>query len=165
MPVPSHMRKAAAANDIFQLIITTKAITGKVSGKILQKLFCMIAAPAGLVIIQPNWRQLIISGAIQPHIRLGLCRFPCLLQYLAWCFICMDNVSFQQMPVKLFIHRLHIIYAAFDNPVCQRQAVFSLLPAGKEGYCSHIFDTSHKQLWMGMQGCASVRGLVFRPRR
>lgn len=43
----------------------------------------MISAPAGLVIIQTDRRQFIISGAIQPHIGLGLCRFPFLLQYLA----------------------------------------------------------------------------------
>ena len=53
------------------------------------------------------------------HIGLGLCRFPFFLQYLAGCFICMDHVPLQQMLVKLFIHRLHIIYAAFDDPVSQ----------------------------------------------
>ena len=79
----------------------------------------MISAPAGLIIIQTDRRQPVISGAIQPHIGLGLCRFPFLLQYLAGCFICMDDVPLQQMPVKLFIHRLHIIYAAFDDPVSQ----------------------------------------------
>ena len=31
----------------------------------------------------------------------------------------MDDVPLQQMPVKLFIHRLHIIHAAFDDPVGQ----------------------------------------------
>ena len=31
----------------------------------------------------------------------------------------MDDVPLQQMLVKLFIHRLHIIYAAFDDPVSQ----------------------------------------------
>ena len=45
--------------------------------------------------------------------------FSLLLQYLAGCFICMDNVPLQQMLVKLFIHRLHIVYAAFDDPVSQ----------------------------------------------
>ena len=31
----------------------------------------------------------------------------------------MDNVPFQQMLVKPFIHRFHIIHAAFDDPVGQ----------------------------------------------
>ena len=68
--------KAAAADDILQLIITAKAITGKVPGKTFQEFFRMISAPAGLVIIQADRRQPVISGSIQPHIRLGLCRFP-----------------------------------------------------------------------------------------
>ena len=119
MPVPSHMGKAAAADDILQLIVTAEAIAGKVSGKPFQEFLRMISAPAGLVIIQADRRQPVISGSIQPHIRLGLRRFPVLLQYLAGCFICMDNVPLQQMLVKPFIHRLHIIHAAFDDPVGQ----------------------------------------------
>ncbi len=71
MPVPSHMGKAAAADDILQLIVTAEAITGKVSGKPFQEFLRMISAPAGLVIIQADRRQPVISGSIQPHIRLG----------------------------------------------------------------------------------------------
>lgn len=95
------MGKATAAGDIFQLIITGKAIARKVSRKPFQEFFRMISAPAGLVIIQADWRQPVVSGAIQPHIGLGLCRFPFFLQYLAGCFICMDDVPLQQMLVKL----------------------------------------------------------------
>ena len=62
MPVPSHMGKAATADDIFQLIVTAEAIAGKVSGKPFQEFFRMISAPAGLVIIQTDRRQPIISG-------------------------------------------------------------------------------------------------------
>ena len=76
MPVPSHMGKAAAADDILQFIVTAEAIAGKVPGESFQEFFRMISAPAGLVIIQTDRRQPIISGAIQPHIGLGLCRFP-----------------------------------------------------------------------------------------
>lgn len=86
------MGKAAAADDILQLIVTVEAITGKVPGESFQEFFRMISAPAGLVIIQTDRRQPVISGAIQSHIGLGLCRFPFLLQYLAGCFICMDDV-------------------------------------------------------------------------
>ena len=113
------MGKAAAADDILQLIVTAEAITGKVSGKPFQEFLRMISAPAGLVIIQADRWQPVISGAIQPHIGLGLCRFPFFFQYLAGCFIRMDNVPLQQMLVKSFIHRLHIIHAAFDDPVGQ----------------------------------------------
>ena len=97
------MGKTAAADDILQFIVTTEAITGKVPGESFQEFFRMVSAPAGLIIIQTDRRQPVISGAIQPHIGLGLCRFPFLLQYLAGCFICMDDVPLQQMPVKLFM--------------------------------------------------------------
>ena len=60
MPVPSHVGKAAAADDILQLIITAKTIAGKVSGKPFQEFFRMISATAGLVIIQTDRRQIII---------------------------------------------------------------------------------------------------------
>ena len=119
MPVPSHMGKAAAADDILQLIVTAEAITGKVPGESFQEFFRMVSAPAGLIIIQTDRRQPVISGAIQLYIGLGLCRFPFLLQYLAGYFICMDDIPLQQMLVQLFIHRLHIIYAVFDDPVSQ----------------------------------------------
>lgn len=117
----------------------------------------MISAPAGLVIIQTDRRQPVISGAIQLYIGLGLCRFPFLLQYLAGHFICMDDIPLQQMLVQLFIHRLHIIYAAFDDPVSQcrpGKLHSSLSPGGKAGRCSHISGTSRKQPWTGMRGCA-----------
>ena len=107
----------------------------------------MISAPAGLVIIQTDRRQPVISGAIQLYIGLGLCRFPFLLQYLAGYFICMDDIPLQQMLVQLFIHRLHIIYAAFDDPVSQcrpGKLHSSLSPGGKAGRCSHISGTSRK---------------------
>ena len=84
-----------------------------------RKFFRMVSAPAGLIIIQTDRRQPVIPRAIQPHVGLGLRRFPFLFQYLAGCFICMDHIHFQQMLVKPFIHRLHIIYAAFDDPVRQ----------------------------------------------
>ena len=55
----------------FQLIISAKVITGKVSGKAFQEFFRMISAPpAGLVIIQAEGRQSVISVSIHPHIRL-----------------------------------------------------------------------------------------------
>ena len=119
MPVPSHMGKAAAADDILQLIVTAEAITGKVPGESFQEFFRMVSAPAGLIIIQTDRRQPVISGAIQPHIELELYCFPFLLQYLARCFICMNDVPLQQILVKLLIHRLHVFYVAFDDPIRQ----------------------------------------------
>ena len=72
------MGKAATADDILQLIVTAEAIAGKVSGKPFQEFFRMISASAGLVIIQTDRRQPVISRAIQLHIGLGLCRFSLL---------------------------------------------------------------------------------------
>ena len=79
----------------------------------------MVPAPAGLVIIQADWRQPVVPGSIQPHVGLGLCCFPVLLQHLAGRFIRMDDIPLQQMFMKPFIYRLHVVQAAFDDPVGQ----------------------------------------------
>lgn len=115
------MGKAAASGNIFQLIVTAEAIAGKVPGKSFQECFRMVSAPAGLVIIQADWRQPVFSGSIQPHVGPGLCCFPVLLQHLAGRFIRMDDIPFQQMFMKSFIYRRHVVQAALDDPVGQRR--------------------------------------------
>ena len=97
------MRKTAAADDLFQLIITAEPITGQISGKIFQEFFCMTASPAGLIVIQSDRRQPVVSRAIQLHIGSGLCRFSLLLQHLAGRLVRMDDSPLQQMFVKPFI--------------------------------------------------------------
>ena len=113
------MGKAAAAGHILQPVIALEPIAGKVSGKPFQKFLRVVSSPAGLVVIQADRRQPVVPGAIQPHIGPGLCRFPILLQHLAGRFVRMDDSPLQQMFVKPFIYRLHVIHAAFDDPVGQ----------------------------------------------
>ena len=60
MPAPPHMGKADAADDILSFIVTAEAITGKVPRESFQEFFCMISAPAGLIIIQTDRRQPIV---------------------------------------------------------------------------------------------------------
>lgn len=81
----------------------------------------MVPAPAGLVIIQADRRQPVVSGSIQPHVGFGLCCFPVLLQHLSGRFIRMDDIPFQQMFMKSFIYRRHVVQAALDDPVGQRR--------------------------------------------
>ena len=143
------MGKAAAAGHILQPVIALEPIAGKVSGKPFQKFLRVVSSPAGLVVIQADQRQPIVPGAIQPHIGPGLCRFPILLQHLAGRFVRMDDSPLQQMFVKPFIYRLHVIHAAFDDPVgqCRPPQLYAhllpvrLLPVKRDAV--HIFLVHH----------------------